>query len=58
METGEIVAIKKVCQDKRFKSRELEIMRELDHINIVKLRYSFTTQEESTFVILSNKKLN
>ncbi|EDV25686.1 Glycogen synthase kinase-3 beta [Trichoplax sp. H2] len=37
----EIVAIKKVLQDKRFKNRELQIMRRLDHINIVKLFYFF-----------------
>ena len=28
LETGEIVAIKKVLQDKRFKNRELQIMRQ------------------------------
>jgi len=39
--TGELVAIKKVLQDKRFKNRELQIMRKLDHQNIVKLRYFF-----------------
>jgi len=40
-DTGELVAIKKVLQDKRFKNRELQIMRKLDHDNIVKLRYFF-----------------
>jgi len=40
-ETGELVAIKKVLQDKRFKNRELQIMRKLDHCNIVKLKYFF-----------------
>uniref|UniRef100_A0A671SMF7 Glycogen synthase kinase-3 beta n=1 Tax=Sinocyclocheilus anshuiensis TaxID=1608454 RepID=A0A671SMF7_9TELE len=39
--TGELVAIKKVLQDKRFKNRELQIMRKLDHCNIVRLRYFF-----------------
>ena len=37
-ETGEMVAIKKVLQDKRFKNRELQIMRRLEHCNIVKVR--------------------
>uniref|UniRef100_A0AAY4BM79 Glycogen synthase kinase 3 beta, genome duplicate a n=1 Tax=Denticeps clupeoides TaxID=299321 RepID=A0AAY4BM79_9TELE len=37
----ELVAIKKVLQDKRFKNRELQIMRKLDHCNIVRLRYFF-----------------
>lgn len=37
-ETKELVAIKKVLQDKRFKNRELQIMRKLSHPNIVKLK--------------------
>nr|CAD1828601.1 unnamed protein product [Ananas comosus var. bracteatus] len=31
LETGETVAIKKVLQDKRYKNRELQIIRLLDH---------------------------
>jgi len=38
----DVVAIKKVLQDKRFKNRELQIMRLLAHINIVKLKYFFS----------------
>ena len=30
-ETGEVVAIKKIFQDKRIKNRELQIMRQLHH---------------------------
>ena len=41
-----MVAIKKVLQDKRFKNRELQIMRRLDHINIVSLLYFFYTSGE------------
>ncbi|KAG0431794.1 hypothetical protein HPB47_021440 [Ixodes persulcatus] len=41
LDTAELVAIKKVLQDKRFKNRELQIMRRLDHCNIVKLKYFF-----------------
>ncbi|VVC97463.1 unnamed protein product [Leptidea sinapis] len=33
-DTGELIAIKKVLQDKRFKNRELQIMRRLEHCNI------------------------
>jgi glycogen synthase kinase 3 beta len=40
-DTQEMVAIKKVLQDKRFKNRELQIMRRLEHCNIVKLKYFF-----------------
>lgn len=43
---GELVAIKKVLQDKRFKNRELQIMRRLDHCNIVKLKYFFHASGE------------
>lgn len=49
VETGEIVAIKKVLQDKRFKNRELQIMRQLveeSHSNIVSLRHCFFSQGE------------
>jgi serine/threonine protein kinase len=40
-ETGEKVAIKKVFQDPRYKNRELELMKDLVHPNIVSLRHSF-----------------
>ena len=47
-ETSEVVAIKKVFQDKRYKNRELSIMKELDHPNIVKLRHYFYTPGETS----------
>jgi serine/threonine protein kinase len=43
METGKIVAIKKVFQDKRYKNRELHILKELDHINVIKMNSFFYT---------------
>ncbi|VDD94083.1 unnamed protein product [Enterobius vermicularis] len=45
-DTSELVAIKKVLQDKRFKNRELQIMRKLEHQNIVKLKYFFFSSGE------------
>ena len=42
-ETGEKVAIKKVFQDKKYKNREYEIMKELSHQNVVGLRHAFYT---------------
>ena len=36
-ETNQEVAVKKVYQDQRYKNRELQIMLELNHINIVHL---------------------
>ena len=50
VESGEIVAIKKVLQDKRFKNRELQIMRQLvkdGHSNIVALKHCFYSQVRS-----------
>ena len=47
IETNEVVAIKKVLQDKRFKNRELQIMRQLvkdPHSNIVALKHCFYAQ--------------
>jgi len=49
VETGEVVAIKKVLQDKRFKNRELQIMKQLvkdPHSNIVGLKHCFYSQGE------------
>ncbi|XP_013412302.2 glycogen synthase kinase-3 beta isoform X1 [Lingula anatina] len=45
-DSGDLVAIKKVLQDKRFKNRELQIMRKLEHVNIVKLRFFFYSSGE------------
>ncbi|MED6171843.1 Shaggy- protein kinase theta [Stylosanthes scabra] len=49
VESGETVAIKKVLQDKRYKNRELQVMRMLDHTNVLKLKhcfYSLATKDE------------
>ena len=43
LETGETVAIKKVLQDRRFKNRELAVMKMVRHPNIVCLRHCFYT---------------
>lgn len=54
LETGETVAIKKVLQDKRYKNRELQTMRLLDHPNIVSLRHCFfsTTEKDELYLNL------
>jgi serine/threonine protein kinase len=44
--TGETVAIKKVLQDRRYKNRELQIMRIVDHPNIVNVRDCFYSRGE------------
>jgi glycogen synthase kinase 3 beta len=46
VETGELVAIKKVLQDKRFRNRELQLMRIIDHTNIVRMKHCFYSNGE------------
>ncbi|PRW61072.1 shaggy-related kinase epsilon [Chlorella sorokiniana] len=53
IETGETVAIKKVLQDKRFKNRELQIIRMMSHANIVQLKHCFYTTTEKDEVYLN-----
>ncbi|MBA0619972.1 hypothetical protein Godav_005756, partial [Gossypium davidsonii] len=52
-ETGEIVAIKKVLQDKRYKNRELQIMQMLDHPNIVSLKHYFFSKTDKEELYLN-----
>lgn len=54
LETGESMAIKKVLQDKRYKNRELQTMRLLDHPNVVSLKHSFfsTTEKDEHYLNL------
>jgi len=56
VETGETVAIKKVLQDKRFKNRELQIMRQLvkdPHSNIVALKHCFYAQVSFSIIVFA-----
>ncbi|KAL1531638.1 Shaggy-related protein kinase epsilon, variant 2 [Salvia divinorum] len=54
LEAGETVAIKKVLQDKRYKNRELQTMRLLDHPNVVSLKHCFfsTTDKDELYLNL------
>ncbi|KAJ3278561.1 regulator of ime2 [Borealophlyctis nickersoniae] len=55
VQTGEYGAIKKVLQDKRFKNRELQIMRLVSHPNIVALKaffYSNGDKKDEVFLNL------
>lgn len=45
-ETGEQVAIKKVLQDRRYKNRELSILKMLHHPNCVEMKQSFFSNGE------------
>lgn len=53
-ETGETVAIKKVYQDKRYKNRELQIMKELFHPNVVTMKHAFYTTGDKTDEVYLN----
>eukprot|EP01068_Selenidium_serpulae_P015806 Selendium_serpulae@DN6244_c0_g3_i1.p1 len=46
LDTGEAVAIKQVLQDPRYKNRELDIMKQLSHPNVVALKDYFYTEEK------------
>lgn len=50
----ETVAIKKVLQDRRFKNRELEIMRMLSHPSVVELKHHFYSRGASRDEIYLN----
>uniref|UniRef100_A0A8I6YYL7 Protein kinase domain-containing protein n=2 Tax=Hordeum vulgare subsp. vulgare TaxID=112509 RepID=A0A8I6YYL7_HORVV len=54
LETGETVAIKKVLRDHRYKNRELQLMRSMDHPNAVSLKHCFfsTTSRDELFLNL------
>lgn len=54
METQETVAIKKVFQDKRYKNRELPIIKELNHPNTIQLRQAFYTPGDKPDEIFLN----
>ncbi|KAJ2092889.1 glycogen synthase kinase 3 [Coemansia sp. RSA 487] len=51
--SGEQVAIKKVLQDKRFKNRELAVMRTVFHRNVVGLKYFFYSQGDKDDIYLN-----
>jgi len=53
-ETGETVAIKKVFQDKRYKNRELQILKELNHPNVTVMRHAFYTQGDKPDEVFLN----
>ncbi|KAK7342429.1 hypothetical protein VNO80_25381 [Phaseolus coccineus] len=54
LETGEPVAIKKVLQDRQYKNRELQLMRLMDHPNVISLKHCFfsTTSRDELFLNL------
>ncbi|CAI5454847.1 unnamed protein product [Caenorhabditis angaria] len=49
-ENDETVAIKKVPLDDRFKNRELNVMREMDHPNITRLLYFYQSRHPEVYL--------
>ena len=41
---GLVVAVKKLKQDKKYKSRELQIHKEMHHQNIVRIQHAFFSE--------------
>ena len=54
VETGEVVAIKKVLQDRRFKNRELAIMSSLEHPDVVSLKHCFYSKGDKAEEVYLN----
>ncbi|CAO3609621.1 unnamed protein product [Cunninghamella echinulata] len=56
IKTNEVVAIKKVLEDKKYKNRELQLIQQLDHPNICALKaYFYNNEEEGKFPKRSKK---
>jgi serine/threonine protein kinase len=54
MDTGERVALKKVSQDTRYKSRELETLQSVHHPNCISLLRHFISESQSTKMLYLN----
>jgi serine/threonine protein kinase len=54
LETGEQVALKKICEDTRYKSRELETLQAIHHPNCLSLLHHFVSESQSTKMLFLN----
>jgi serine/threonine protein kinase len=54
LETGERVALKKICEDTRYKTRELETLEALHHPNCLSLLHHFVSESQSTKMLYLN----
>ena len=52
LNTQEIVAIKEVEIEEKFKSRELEMLKKMNHPNIVRLKYFFHSSIDKNILCL------
>lgn len=46
IDSGEVVAIKKVQITTKYKNRELQLLKEIAHPNVIELKHAFYTQKE------------
>jgi serine/threonine protein kinase len=53
VETQETVAIKKVLQDRRYKNREVQILKDLRHPDVIRLRHCFYSRGNPDEVFLN-----
>ena len=58
IQTGEVVAIKKVYQDRRYKNREYTLTKTLNHPNVIRLTHAFYTTGEKKDEIYLNLVMN
>jgi glycogen synthase kinase 3 beta len=58
IQTGEVVAIKKVYQDRRYKNREYTLTKTLNHPNVIHLTHAFYTTGEKKDEIYLNLVMN
>lgn len=58
VDSGELVAIKKVLQDRRFKNRELQIMKIMSHPNVVSLKHCFYSRGDKPEEVYLNLVLD
>lgn len=54
LETGERVALKKIAEDTRYKSRELETLQAIHHPNCLSLLHHFVSESQSTKMLYLN----
>ena len=58
IQTGEVVAIKKVYQDRRYKNREYTLTKTLNHPNVIHLKHAFYTTGEKKDQMYLNLVMN
>jgi serine/threonine protein kinase len=53
IKNGKYVSVKRLVQNKKYKSRELQIHKELYHVNIVRVFHAFFTQDHTGQTVLN-----